>query len=237
MRSTNLPAEADLLKRVTVRLIDPHEREEFDRRLEADHYLGKCALYGPSLRYVAELDGQYVALIAFGVAALHLKARDSWIGWSPRQRARRLGLVANNSRFLVLPEREKLPNLASRVLGLVLRQLSDDWLKLHGKPILVVETFDTEEEAIRVANDTPYGLSSYVFGDTHEHANKVGRRIRAGNVHLNGASLDVCGSFGGYKQSGLGREWGAFGFEEFLEVKSVFGADASAKAGLAEMPG
>ena len=130
MPSTNLPAEADLLKRVIVRLIDPHEREEFDRRLEADHYLGRCALYGPSLRYVAELDGQYVAL--------YLKARDRWIGWSPRQRARRLGLVANNSRFLVLPEREKLPNLASRVLGLVLRQLSDDWLKLHGKPILAV---------------------------------------------------------------------------------------------------
>ena len=111
---------------------------------EADHYLGKCALYGPSLRYVAELDDQYVALIAFGFAALHLKARDRWIGWSPRQRARRLGLVANNSRFLVLPEREKLPNLASRVLGLVLRRLSDDWLKLHGKPILVVETFVDE---------------------------------------------------------------------------------------------
>jgi len=98
-------------------------------------------------------------------------------------------------------------------------------------PVLCILPYDTEEEAIRVANDTPYGLSSYVFGDTHEHANKVGRRIRAGNVHLNGASLDVCGSFGGYKQSGLGREWGAFGFEEFLEVKSVFGADPNAKAG------
>ena len=130
MRSNNLPAEADLLKRVTVRLIELHEREEFDRRLEADHYLGRCALYGPSVRYVAELDGQYVAL--------YLKARDRWFGWSPRQRARRLGLVANNSRFLVLPEREKLPNLASRVLDLVLRQLNDDWLKLNGKPILVV---------------------------------------------------------------------------------------------------
>jgi aldehyde dehydrogenase (NAD+) len=97
-------------------------------------------------------------------------------------------------------------------------------------PVLCILPYDTEEEAIRIANDTPYGLSSYVFGDTHEHASKVGKRIRAGNVHLNGASLDVCGSFGGYKQSGLGREWGAFGFEEFLEVKSVFGADPNAKA-------
>ena len=78
MRSNNLPAEADLLKRVTVRLIELHEREEFDRRLEADHYLGRCALYGPSVRYVAELDGQYVAL--------YLKARDRWIGW-PRAKA------------------------------------------------------------------------------------------------------------------------------------------------------
>jgi acyl-CoA reductase-like NAD-dependent aldehyde dehydrogenase len=91
-------------------------------------------------------------------------------------------------------------------------------------PVLCILPYDTEDEAIRIANDTPYGLSAYVFGDTHEHAKTVGSRIRAGNVHINGARLDVCGSFGGYKQSGLGREWGAFGFEEFLEVKSVFGA-------------
>jgi len=91
-------------------------------------------------------------------------------------------------------------------------------------PVLCILPYDTEEEAIRIANDTPYGLSAYVFGDTPEHAKAVGSRIRAGNVHINGASLDTRGSFGGYKQSGLGREWGAFGFEEFLEVKSVFGA-------------
>jgi acyl-CoA reductase-like NAD-dependent aldehyde dehydrogenase len=91
-------------------------------------------------------------------------------------------------------------------------------------PVLCILPYDTEDEAIRIANDTPYGLSAYVFGDTHEHAMAVGSRIRAGNVHINGASLDTRGSFGGYKQSGLGREWGAFGFEEFLEVKSVFGA-------------
>jgi acyl-CoA reductase-like NAD-dependent aldehyde dehydrogenase len=91
-------------------------------------------------------------------------------------------------------------------------------------PVLCILPYDTEDEAIRIANDTPYGLSAYVFGDTHEHAMAVGSRIRAGNVHINGASLDTRGSFGGYKQSGLGREWGAFGFEEFLEVKSVFSA-------------
>ena len=98
-------------------------------------------------------------------------------------------------------------------------------------PVLCILPYDTEEEAIRIANDTPYGLSAYVWGESLEHASRVGSRLRAGNVHLNGASLDMCGSFGGYKQSGLGREWGEFGFEEFLEVKSVFGAAPVAKTG------
>ena len=89
-------------------------------------------------------------------------------------------------------------------------------------PVLAILPYDSEEEAIRIANDTPYGLSAYVWGDSLEHARKVGARIRAGNVHINGARLDPRGSFGGYKQSGIGREWGAFGFEEFLEIKSVF---------------
>jgi len=103
-------------------------------------------------------------------------------------------------------------------------------------PVLCILPYDTVEDAIRIANDTPYGLSAYVFGPDAASARKVGSRIRAGNVHINGASLDVCGSFGGYKQSGLGREWGAFGFEEFLETKSVFGAGGEVKAGLVEMP-
>ncbi len=89
-------------------------------------------------------------------------------------------------------------------------------------PVLCILPYDTEEEAVRIANDTPYGLSAYVWGESAEHARRVGARIRAGNVHVNGARLDPRGSFGGYKQSGVGREWGAFGFEEFLEIKSVF---------------
>jgi acyl-CoA reductase-like NAD-dependent aldehyde dehydrogenase len=98
-------------------------------------------------------------------------------------------------------------------------------------PVLCILPYDTEEEAIRIANDTPYGLSSYVFGDTVERARKVGSRIRAGMVHINGSSIDLAGSFGGYKQSGLGREWGALGVEEFLEVKAVFAGAAGAMIG------
>jgi hypothetical protein len=126
MVATQSLLEPSLLQRVQVRLIEPHERAEFDRRLERDHYLHQPDVAGPTLRYIAELDGQSVAILLFANAALHLKARDKWIGWSARQRSRRLGLVVNNARFLVFPDRQKLPNLASRVLALVLKRLSDD---------------------------------------------------------------------------------------------------------------
>ena len=84
--------------------------------------------------------------MSFSAAALHLKAREQWIGWSPRQRARRLAFVVNHSRFLVLPERARFPNLASRVLGLALRRLSDDWQARWHHPVLVVESFVDEAQ-------------------------------------------------------------------------------------------
>lgn len=139
-------SETDLLRRVSVRLLHEPERPEFDRLLEEKHYLHASALLGQSLRYVAELDGQWVALLAFSAAALHLKAREQWLGWSPRQRARRLGLVVNNSRFLVLPERQRFPNLASRALGLCLRRLCADWQERWRHPVLVVESFVDESQ-------------------------------------------------------------------------------------------
>ena len=89
-------------------------------------------------------------------------------------------------------------------------------------PVLVIIPYDTEEEAIRIANDTPYGLSAYVQG-SEDRARKVARRLRAGNVHINGAFGGMGTPFGGYKQSGLGREGGKFGLEEFLEVKAAIG--------------
>lgn len=138
--------ESDVLSRVSLRLLLEHERPEFDRLIEEKHYLHSATLTGESLRYVAELDGQWIALLAFNAASLHLKAREQWIRWSPRQRARRLGLVVNNSRFLVLPERARFPNLASRVLGLCLRRLSDDWLARWRHPVWVVESFVDESQ-------------------------------------------------------------------------------------------
>jgi hypothetical protein len=133
-----------LLSRVTVRLLAEQERERFDLLLKERHYLHSAILVGQHLRYVAELDGEWVAVITFSAAALHLKGRDKLIGWSARQRARRLCFIANNSRFLVLTDRHKLPNLASRVLALCLRRLSDDWLARWQHPILAVESFVDE---------------------------------------------------------------------------------------------
>lgn len=140
------PGEAGILSQVKVRLVEENEREEFDRLLVERHYLHSAQLSGQTLRYVAEVEGKWVALLCFGAAALHLKAREQWIGWSPRQRARRLGFVANNSRFLVLMERASYPNLASRVLGLCLRRLSRDWQERWGHPVLVVESFVDESQ-------------------------------------------------------------------------------------------
>jgi len=90
-------------------------------------------------------------------------------------------------------------------------------------PVLSILTYKDEEDAIRIANDTVYGLSGYVSSSDLGRARAVARRLRTGNVHLNGAPIDLAGPFGGYRQSGLGREWGAFGIEEFLEVKAILG--------------
>ncbi|MEN9538577.1 MAG: 3-succinoylsemialdehyde-pyridine dehydrogenase [Pseudomonadota bacterium] len=89
-------------------------------------------------------------------------------------------------------------------------------------PVLVMIPYGTEAEAVQIANDTPYGLSGYVFASSDEKAAAIAAQLRTGNVHLNGAPGDNAAPFGGYKQSGNGREWGALGFEEFLETKAVF---------------
>lgn len=91
-------------------------------------------------------------------------------------------------------------------------------------PVLAIIGARDENEAIQIANDTPYGLAGYVYSGSMERAWKIGRMLRAGNIYLQGASLDRAAPFGGYKQSGNGREWGRFGFEDYLEVKSVAGA-------------
>lgn len=93
-------------------------------------------------------------------------------------------------------------------------------------PVLSILPYKDEDEAVQVANDTLYGLSGYVQSGDIERARKVAKKIRSGNIHINGAQADVNAGFGGYKHSGNGREWGAAGFEEFLETKAIMGYSA-----------
>lgn len=88
-------------------------------------------------------------------------------------------------------------------------------------PVLVIIPYEREEDAIAMANDTPYGLAGYVQSGDDDHALAVASKIRAGSIHINGQSSPINAPFGGYKQSGNGREWGEYGLEEFLETKAV----------------
>jgi aldehyde dehydrogenase (NAD+) len=89
-------------------------------------------------------------------------------------------------------------------------------------PVLVMIGYEDDDDAVRIANDTVYGLSGYISGSP-ERAKAMAKRIRSGNVHVNGAGPDFNAPFGGYRQSGNGREWGPLGFEEFLETKAIMG--------------
>lgn len=119
---------------------DAAERRRWDALMAEHHYLPYRTLFGRALRHVAEYDGEWLALVGWQVGAFKLGARDRWIGWLPAQQFRRLHLIANNARFLILPQ-ARVANLASRVLGLSLRRLSADWRVLHGCPALLAESF------------------------------------------------------------------------------------------------
>jgi aldehyde dehydrogenase (NAD+) len=95
-------------------------------------------------------------------------------------------------------------------------------------PVLSMMPFDTEEEAIEIANDTPYGLTNYVQTEDGAKANRVARKLRSGMVDMNGLGRSAASPFGGYKQSGNGREGGNWGMDEFLEVKAIGGWNSDA---------
>jgi hypothetical protein len=147
-QKVRLPAaqEQAVLDQLQVRLLEPRELSRCNRYLDKHHYLKRIRPVGERLYYVAtDAQDQWLALLVFSSAAEHLKHRDRWIGWTPQQRQRRLRLVVNNSRFLILPQ-GTLPNLGSKVLRMVLDRLSDDWQNRYGHPVLVAETFVDPEQ-------------------------------------------------------------------------------------------
>lgn len=123
-----------------VRPIFANERKIWDELMTQHHYLGFRKLVGESIRYKAIYQGETVALLGWSSAAYKSHHRDQWIGWSEEQRHQRLSFIANNSRFLILPN-IRVKNLASKILSLNTKRLSDDWQASYGHPIILTETF------------------------------------------------------------------------------------------------
>ena len=117
-------SEQALLDGLNLRpLTDAEDRQRWDELVIEHHYLKSASLVGEQLRYAAEYQGQWLALLGWNAPALHLKAREAWIGWSPEQLDSRRHLVAQNSRLALLADRQQFPNLATRALGLCCRRL------------------------------------------------------------------------------------------------------------------
>ena len=139
------PSEQEVLDNFQIRLLSKDaDIERFDSLIVEHHYLKSATLVGENLRYVATYRGEWLALIAFSAGSFNLRYREQFIGWTPEQRRRRLPLVVNNSRLLILPDCH-CPNLPSRLLKLVLNRLSADWQQRWGHPVALVETFVNPE--------------------------------------------------------------------------------------------
>ena len=123
-----------------VRPVEHHEMDRWRTLMRQHHYLGFNRIVGEALCYVATKADQWVALLGWGSATLKCAVRDKWIGWDQALQFKRLYLIANNARFLILPSWH-LPNLASHLLALNLKRLSLDWHRYHGHPIVLAETF------------------------------------------------------------------------------------------------
>lgn len=160
------------LQEIILQPVQQNEQKRFQFLMAAHHYLGALPKIGHTLWYVASFQGQWLALICFSAAAWKCAARDQWIGWKYRYQYDRLHLIANNSRFLILPE-HRIPNLASRVLSLCERRISDDWQKRFGYPLLLLETFVDPQ----YFHGTIYRAANWFYvGDTQGF-----RRIRQGS--------------------------------------------------------
>lgn len=159
------------LREVVLQPVAAPEEARFQTLMDAHHYLGALPKIGHTLWYVATWHDQWLALLSFSAAAWKCTARDAWIGWDFRHQYDRLHLIANNSRFLILPEHH-YPNLASRVLAVCERRLAADWRERFGYPLLLLETFVDP----RQFHGTIYRAANWCYvGDTRGF-----RRTRAG---------------------------------------------------------
>jgi len=150
------------LSELVVRPVERSEEERYQQGLAEHHYLGALPKIGETIWYVATWRGEWVAQLSMSAAALKCGVRDAWIGWDFRTQYGRLNLIANNSRFLILPNGHR-PNVGSRVLGLLGRRLGADWQSRFGHPLLLLETFVDparfQGTVYRAANWSELGLT------------------------------------------------------------------------------
>ncbi len=134
--------EQELLDGLQIELVlEAGQRERWNQLVIEQHYLHNATLVGEQLRYVVSYQQEWLALLGWSAPAWHLKLREAWLGWSEQQRCGRLHFVAQNSRFVILAERRRYPNLGTRAMKLCLERLSPDWQQQHGHPLLAVESF------------------------------------------------------------------------------------------------
>ena len=150
-----------VVREVTVRPARADERRRWDALMAEHHYLGFKQFAGRGLRHVAEWEGHWVALAGWQSGAFKCRPRDRWLGWHRSVQFRRLHLIGNNTRFLVLPEASGVPGLASRALSRSLRRLSADWQETYGHPLELAEAFVDPTRyrgtCYRASNWTPVG--------------------------------------------------------------------------------
>jgi len=148
---------------VTVELVEPEEESRWNKLIRKHHYLKEHRMVGESLRYVAVRNGKWIALLGWSSAAFHLRPRDSWIDWSTAQRNAGRHLIACNARFALLVPKGQSPNLASHILSLNLKRLSDDWQRYYEHPLLLAETYVDPERfegtCYRAANWIEIGVT------------------------------------------------------------------------------
>lgn len=145
-------------KQLTVEPITPEQVNSFQDLMRKHHYLGALPKIGNTIRYIARQDDTWLALLSFSAAALKCSARDQWIGWDYRHQYDRLNLIANNSRFLILPGCH-YKNLASQILSTCRRRIQQDWQHTFGYPLLLLETFVDPERY----HGTIYRASNWVL--------------------------------------------------------------------------
>ena len=142
----------------------PFRRIFFSKKMQAHHYLGALPKIGNTIWYIATYKNNWQALLIFSAAALKCRVRDQWIGWDFRHQYDRLNLIANNSRFLILPGRHK-KNLASKVLSLCRQRIQQDWVVRFGYPLLI--RHDLMEQSIRLQigllQDIPRAINESVM--------------------------------------------------------------------------